>query len=152
MIIKWTGLVLSFSFFSLLGFYQSYKLSLRKRSVADVLVFLNRINTNIRYRTDDIFTLVDECAEGSLVPLKNNTDYQQAVEALPFHKDDKKLLKRFFANLGTTDIEGQLSHIELYTRLFDEQYRTAKSEIEKKSKLYKMSGLFSGLAFVVILV
>lgn len=151
MLIKIIGIVLVFLCFTMFGFYQSYKLNRRKRSVADILLFLNKLSTAIRYRTSDIYTLVDDCSHGCLLPLKNKKEYLKAVDELNLYKDERKLLKAFFTEFGKTDVDGELSNIEYYKHIFAEQYQTAKSEIEKKSKLYRMSGLFTGLAFAVIL-
>lgn len=155
MSVKLFGLLLVFLFFTLIGFYQSYKLTRRRNNLGEILLFLNRMETNIRYRNDDIFTLVFECAEDILVPLKNAVDiegYNGEIQSLPLEKQDKALLTKFFSGLGSTDIEGQLSHIKLYRELFNEQYQKSKEDIIKKSKLYRMLGLFSGLAFVVMFI
>jgi stage III sporulation protein AB len=156
MVLKYIGLFLSFMFFTALGVFKSHRLSLRKEQINEILIFLNKISTSIRYKNDDIFSLVECCVSSSLAPLKNvNKDYgnyEKAISNLPFNKEDKALLKDFFSQLGTTDVEGQLSHIELYKEFFSEHYERAKSDIEKKSKLYRMSGLFAGLAFVVMFI
>lgn len=155
MSVKLLGLLLVFLFFTLIGFYQSYKLTRRRNNLGEILLFLNRMETNIRYRNDDIFTLVFEFAEDILVPLKNAVDiegYNKEIQSLPLEKQDKTLLIKFFSGLGSTDIEGQLSHIKLYTEFFNEQYEKSKEDIIKKSKLYRMLGLFSGLAFVVMFI
>ncbi len=156
MAIKIIGLVLAFSFFSLFGAYQSFKLKKRKDNLNTILLFLNRMGTSIRYRNDDLFLLVSKCVDDVLLPLKNVNsnldDYSEEIRKLPLNREDKALLQKFFSQLGSTDIEGQISHINLYTEFFNELYEKSKKDIESKSKLFLMSGIFAGLAFVVMFI
>lgn len=132
----------------------SLKLQRRRKQLATVLLFLNRLTTNVRYRNDDISQIVFNLADDELSPLKNaeNNQYESIIETLNFNSKDKDLLISFFKDLGKTDIEGVLSHIKMYEELFSEQYENAKEDILNKGKLYRMLGLFSGLAFVVLFI
>ena len=150
--IKLYGIILLILSFTMLGFYMSYKLRKRKTDISDILLFLNKLSTAIRYRTADIYTLINECTQGCLLSLNDQKDLITAVDKLAINKDEQRLLRAFFKEFGKSDIDGELSRIEYYKHIFTEQYEAAKSEIESKSKLYKMSGLFSGLAFAVILI
>lgn len=156
MTIKIIGLILAFSFFSLFGAYQSFKLKKRKDNLNTILLFLNRMGTSIRYRNDDLFLLVSKCVDDVLLPLKNVNssldDYSEEIRKLPLNREDKALLQKFFSQLGATDIDGQISHINLYTEFFNELYEKSKKDIESKSKLFLMSGIFAGLAFVVMFI
>ena len=155
MIIKTVGLVCAFMFFSLIGIYQSVKLKKRKDNLNEILLFLNRLGTTIRYRRGDIVSLISDCADNVLVPLKNAeeySEYQNIVMKLPLKKEEKGLLSKFFYQIGTMDLEGELSSINLYIEFFNEIYEKAKYDLENKSKLYRMLGIFAGLAFVVMFI
>ena len=155
MIIKIVGLVCAFMFFSLIGIYQSVKLKKRKDNLNEILLFLNRLGTTIRYRRGDIVSLISDCADNVLVPLKNAeeySEYQNIVMKLPLKKEEKGLLSKFFYQIGTMDLEGELSSINLYIEFFNEIYEKAKYDLENKSKLYRMLGIFAGLAFVVMFI
>ncbi len=155
MIIKTVGLVCAFMFFSLIGIYQSVKLKKRKDNLNEILLFLNRLGTTIRYRRGDIVSLISDCADNVLVPLKNAEEYSQyqnIVMKLPLKKEEKGLLSKFFYQIGTMDLEGELSSINLYIEFFNEIYEKAKYDLENKSKLYRMLGIFAGLAFVVMFI
>lgn len=155
MIIKITGLICAFSFFALIGAYQSVKLKRRKESLNDILLFLNKLENVIRYKRGDIVSLIFECADNVLVPLKNADsfeDYQNIIFSLPLKKEEKGLLSKFFYQIGLMDLEGELSSIKLYTEFFDEIYNKSKLDIENKSKLYRMLGIFAGLAFVIFFI
>lgn len=57
---------------------------------------------------------------------------------------DKRLIEQFGAELGHTDIEGQIAHCEVTAKLLEEQIEQAREEKKKKSKLFSMLGLFFG--------
>lgn len=132
----------------------SYKLQKRRKYLSTILLFLNRLQATITFRKDDIEEIVFNLADDELAPLKNaeNNHYEKIIENLNFNNKDRELLSSFFKDLGTTDINGELSHIKMYQELFSEQYKLSKEDIKNKGKLYRMLGLFSGLAFVVLFI
>ena len=52
---------------------------------------------------------------------------------------------------GKTDIEGQISEIELTNTFLDIQIEKAENEKQKNQKMYKTLGTVVGLALVIIL-
>lgn len=132
----------------------SYKLQRRRKYLSTILLFLNRLQATITFRKDDIEEIVFNLADDELAPLKNaeNNHYEKIIENLNFNNKDRELLSSFFKDLGTTDIDGELSHIKMYQELFSEQYKLSKEDIKNNGKLYRMLGLFSGLAFVVLFI
>ena len=65
---------------------------------------------------------------------------------------DRVLLLEFGEQLGKTDVDGQLKHLELYEELFKKQLTDAENEINKKSKLYKTMGFFVGTAAALMII
>ena len=65
---------------------------------------------------------------------------------------DRVLLLEFGEQLGKTDVDGQLKHLELYEALFKKQLTDAENEINKKSKLYKTMGFFVGTAAALMII
>lgn len=53
--------------------------------------------------------------------------------------------------LGNTDVEGQVSQIELTGKLIEDQLENAKIEKQKNTKLYKTLGVTVGLTAVILL-
>ena len=49
-------------------------------------------------------------------------------------------------------MEGQLSHIELYTDIFTKALENAVSEMKTKSRLYKTMGFFLGTSIALMIV
>ena len=61
-------------------------------------------------------------------------------------EDDKNILKTLSKLLGQTDVEGQVSQIEITERFLDTQIKEAIDEKQKNEKLYKRLGTIIGLA------
>lgn len=66
--------------------------------------------------------------------------------------EDKEVLKGLGRLLGKTDIEGQISEIELTKQFLDTQIDIAEKERSKNEKLYKTIGGVVGLALVIIFI
>lgn len=105
---------------------------LRKKEISDTLSFLKKIE----FSSEISFS-------GNWSSSIDETDMPLSVEEL-------NLLKSFGSSLGSSDIEGQISTIELYKHNFIALYKKACNDYEKKSKLYKSLGVISG-AFIIIM-
>ena len=53
---------------------------------------------------------------------------------------------------GQTDVEGQVSQIEVTKSFIDMQIDKAEEERKKNEKLYKTLGIIVGLAIVIVLI
>lgn len=144
------------------GSLKAKKLYRRRDFLDNFLAFLGTLKTNIRYSGADIFTLLEASADGcgtawlsgfSLERSEPETAWKRRVDALcdTGDKTDKSLLLDFGSQLGKTDLEGQLSHIERYQKLFELRLENAAEEIAKKSKLYRAMGLFIGISAALIM-
>ena len=71
---------------------------------------------------------------------------------IPLSKSDISMLNDFGGQLGKTDTEGQLKHLELYEVSFSKQLSSALDAITKKSKLYKTMGFFAGSAIALMMI
>ena len=54
--------------------------------------------------------------------------------------------------LGKTDVNGQLSEIELTMSFLDTQITVAQEECKKNEKMYRTLGTIFGLAIIIILI
>lgn len=71
---------------------------------------------------------------------------------LNFKDEDIKALENLEKLLGKTDIDGQLSRIEVTQKFLDEQIIKAEEEQLKNEKLFKSLSIITGLAIVIILI
>lgn len=67
-------------------------------------------------------------------------------------KNDIQVLKGLSKLLGKTDIQGQISEIELTDNFLNIQIEEAKKALDKNEKLYRNLGVITGLALVIILI
>ena len=143
------------------GWLRCERLIARRNFLRAFIRFLNTLSTALRYSGEDIFTLVTQSADflemNAAEPSKPFAAvWADAVKPLSrryaLHRQDTELLTAFGERLGTTDLEGQLSHLELYRTLFAKQETKAEDDIGKKSKLYKAMGLFVGVSAAIMLV
>lgn len=147
------------------GWFCSKKLLMRKDFFKRIISFISNLSTQLRYSTSDIFTLVSLSANTSGLDLFEISDetgtpfyriWSERVNAIPakfgLKKGDNALLLEFGEQLGKTDVDGQLKHLELYEALFKKQLTDAENEINKKSKLYKTMGFFVGTAAALMII
>ncbi len=148
------------------GCCMSKNLYMRMNFIKSFIVFLSALSTNIRYNSADIFTLVSISARSEeLSALKIKDDipncpfgviWEERIKSIPkcysLTKEDKELLTEFGSQLGKTDIDGQLKHIELYKAVFKKQLANSEEAIIKKSKLYKTMGFFVGTAAALLMI
>lgn len=160
--LKYLGLILIVLTCFGIGFYYSLRLKYRYEFLSSFNEFLSTLETNIRYNSADIFSLIKSSASESISEyfLKRNEKsfqsyWNSCISALPkrlaLKKDDYNLLYEFGRMLGATDIEGQLNHINLYKELIKHNINNSDKELKQKSKLSKLLGLFAGLTIALIL-
>ncbi|MCL2355178.1 MAG: stage III sporulation protein AB, partial [Oscillospiraceae bacterium] len=70
---------------------------------------------------------------------------------LNINEEDKNVLMNLSKLLGKTDIQGQVSQIEITESFLDEQITKAEGERIKSEKMYRSLGIIMGLAIVIIL-
>ncbi|MCI8554471.1 MAG: hypothetical protein HFJ80_05945 [Clostridiales bacterium] len=147
-------------------------IALRRRAAAleDAACLLRWLATRIRYSAASVGELLWEASQerefSSLLFLQPAargiregqdpvTAWSQALEKLGkaggLSRSDRELLDRFGAGLGKTDIEGQLSHCELYGDLLAEHLGQARDEVRAKGRLYTTLGVIGGAAFALLM-
>lgn len=165
MLFKLIGAVLLIASSFSVGLSMSKSLYRRKQFIKSFIVFIDSLATHIRYNTDDIFRLVSICSDCEELKCfeffsKPNSEsfekiWSKSVLTIPrayaLTKADTDLILQFGAQLGKTDIEGQIKHIKLYRGFFEKQLGEAEEAITKKSKLYKTMGLFAGSAVALMM-
>ncbi len=144
----------------------SVKLTNRRKTLSSILSAISRIKTLICFGGVDTVRVVEECFCSSDFPLMNedllssNSDYGKAFaecvekisRSFSLTKSDKELLTQFGANLGSSDVTGQVAHAELYAELFSERLNLAKEQENTKSKLYRVLGFSLGCAISLLIV
>lgn len=96
-------------------------------------IFGQMANQLTYYQTKEVW---ENCIQNSDISIK---------------QEDKDILKKLGKLLGQTDIDGQISEIEVTQNFLDIQIGKAEEEKKKNQKMYKTLGVVAGLVFVIIL-
>lgn len=71
---------------------------------------------------------------------------------LNLNSEDIQVIKSLGKMLGKTDVEGQVSEINLTSVFLETQIAKAEEDCKKNEKIYKTLGTIVGLAIVIILI
>lgn len=153
---------------SAIGVLKSQKYIHRVNELKEFKNALNMFKTKIKFTYEplpEIFKQIScriEPSIGSIFKIASyNMNFFPAGDAwnkaidtdiLSINLEDKKLLKDLSKLLGATDIEGQISQIEVTENFLDEQIKKAEKEREKNELMYRKLGMIIGLGIVIILI
>ena len=68
------------------------------------------------------------------------------------NRGDYNNLIEFGRLLGSTDVEGQLSHINMYKGIFTTERDEFQKDCKTKSKLYRVLGFFVGAVLALLII
>ena len=153
---------------SLIGILKSKKYTYREEELKEFKNALNIFKTKIKYTYEPIPEIFQQISD-SIDPIiggifrvaSNNMKFCPAGDAwnkaidtdiLNINVEDKNVLKNLSKMLGTTDMEGQISQIDITSNFLDEQIRKAEKERQKSEGLYRKLGAIVGLVIVIILI
>lgn len=167
--IKGFFLLFVFAICSWIGFLFSRQYQYREKELKELKNAFHLLETKIRFTAIPLPEIFEEIAKTSSVTTiaelfrkascqmqeKNAKEaWEIAVEQMEgnLKEEDRRMMKEFGRLLGKTDIDGQMSQIELTKSFLEEQIEKAKLDRKKNEKLYKSLGMVAGLAIVIVLV
>ena len=126
---------------------------------------LNIMKTKIKFTYEplgEIFRQIDNDTEIEKIfgQMANQITYYQAKDVwenciqdadISIKQEDKNILKRLGKLLGQTDVNGQVSEIEVTEEFLSIQIEKAEEEKKKNQKMCKTLGVVTGLVFCIIL-
>lgn len=139
--------------------------------IGDILLMLSVIETQLRYAclpVSDLLRILcdtdklkglgfigkcrDKVNSGEAFPKawKNSVDGE--AELCRLLADHKNYLVQLGADIGATDIEGQLACCEYYKQIFEKELAVREENSKKYSKLYPTLGLMLGISAAIIIV
>lgn len=153
---------------SAIGIQISKKYEERVKELKEFKNALNMFKTKIKFTYEPIPEIFEQISKqiqtntGKIFKLAScNMEVLTAGEAwniavdtniLNINEEDKSILKNLSKLLGQTDVEGQISQIELTSNFLDEQIEKAEKERLKSERMYRTLGMVIGLAIVIILI
>lgn len=166
-VIKYFILFLILLSSSLIGKFLSKKYVYRLEELEEIKNALNILKTKIKFTYEPIPDIFREISESTSKNVGNifkqaskkmenttaNNAWEQSVEEAETNLklEDKNVIKKLSKLLGQTDVEGQVSQIEITENFLETQIKEAVHEKQKNEKLFTRLGTIMGLAIVIIL-
>lgn len=131
--------------------------------MAELVMLLDELMVQIRYRGDTIGVLLGECAAGSdfarlvLEETGDGGDFRRgwrlaAESLLELSAEDREQVKNIGFRLGTTDAQGQISMLEMNKLILTRRANEAAAENAKKGRMYRSVGVLAGLGLAVMII
>lgn len=136
-----------------IGILISAKYKNRVKELKEIKKALNIFETKIRFTCEPIPEIFQEMGKSMTSAVENifqkasfymkeeiaSKAWEKSLQesATNLNAEDLEVLKGMGKLLGKTDLEGQVSQIELTTTFLDGQIHKAEKECEKNEKLYK---------------
>ena len=153
-----------------IGDLMSKKYINRVKELIQIKLSLNILKSKIKFTQiplKDIFEQILKSTEeinikefwkNVIKELNNNLEIEVAWKntikktEMNLNNEDLNILFNMGKMLGKTDVDGQISNLEVASTFIDTQIKKAEIEKQKNSKLYKTLGVVSGLAILIILI
>ena len=161
-------LILIFALSSAIGITISKIYENRVKELKEFKNILNIMKTKIKFTYEPLQEVFREIAKENSTKIEkifgkmaNQINYAQVSEVwtnciqeadICINQEDKDVLKKLGKLLGQTDVEGQVSEIDVTQSFLDVQIEKAEEEKKKNQKMYKTLGVVIGLVFVIILI
>lgn len=169
--LKFAAIMLIGTGFFFGGVYLASRNTKKLQVVQDILLMLSVTETQLRYaclpvsdllrvlcETEKLSSLgfIAECRslflQGESFPNAWKRSLEKDYELCSLLGEEKKYLVQIGADLGSTDIEGQLGCCEYYKQIFEKEIVLREENEKKYAKLYPALGLMLGVSAAIIIV
>lgn len=167
-ILKYILLVIIFSASTGIGITISKMYENRVKELKEFKNILNIIKTKIKFTYEPLGEIFKQISQKSTTNIEKifeqmsiqlnynsvNETWTNCIQKadISINQEDKDVLKKLGKLLGQTDVEGQISEIEVTEQFLDMQIEKAEEEKKKNQKMYKTLGIVTGLVIVIILI
>lgn len=149
------------------GFLTATQLRRRAQVLETTVCWIRYLQTEFRFHATPLVRALEACAcqpafreltflresvtlSGSPAE-RLNTAIRQQARPLGLTVADVEMMTQLCAGLGVTDLEGQLSHLEIYAARLELQQTQAWEQYRCKGKVYRVLGLGASLAVALVL-
>lgn len=147
------------------GIWFSKRLKERERFMSSVILLIKELTVQIKYTNTEIGTMLKSASQNeayqnllfvtSCLDIGENGDFHplwnDGVKKQPYlTPTDRELLFALGNRLGETDLDGQLSFLELTCEQLKKQQQDAAENYRQKGRMYRSVGLLCGLALGIM--
>lgn len=153
---------------SIIGILFSKKYANREKEIKEMKNALNMFSTKIKFTYEPIpnvfmeiankiggnIGMIFDIAANRMKELPAGDAWCQALKDSKnnLNKEDISVIQNLNRLLGQTDLDGQLSEIEVVNDFLTTQLENASEERRKNEKMYRTFGLVAGLTIAIILI
>lgn len=153
---------------SIIGILFSKKYANREKEIKEMKNALNMFSTKIKFTYEPIpnvfmeiankiggnIGMIFDMAANGMKELSAGEAWCQALKDSKnnLNKEDISVIQNLNRLLGQTDLDGQLSEIEVVNDFLTTQLENASEERRKNEKMYRTFGLVAGLTIAIILI
>lgn len=165
--IKYIVLLIIFGLSTAIGLMISKSYENRVVELKEFKNILNIMKTKIKFTYEPLVEIFKQISKDNQTNVEkifgqmaNQLTYYPARDVwenciqeadISINQEDKDVLEKMGKLLGQTDVEGQISEIEVTEKFLSMQIDKAEEEKKKNQKMYKTLGVTIGLVFVIIL-
>ena len=165
--IKYMVLVIIFGLSTAIGLMISKSYENRVIELKEFKNILNIMKTKIKFTYEPLAEIFKQISKDNQTNIEKIFDkmskqltfypardvWEKCIQEadISINQHDKDILKKMGKLLGQTDVEGQISEIEVTEKFLNMQIEDAEEEKKKNQKMYKTLGITVGLVFVIIL-
>ena len=147
------------------GIWFSKRLKERERFISSVILLIKELTVQIKYTNTEIGAMLKSASQNeayrnllfvsSCAEISENGDFHplwnDGIKNQPFlTPSDRELLFALGDRLGETDLDGQLSFLELTCEMLKKQQQEASENYRQKGRMYRSVGLLCGLALGIM--
>lgn len=166
--LKYIGLLIIIAVTSFTGNYFSSALKTRLTNLKKINYLIDEIIILLRFKAATVYEITDYLLKNEsfsdfsfLTDIRDNENYTfqsnwcNALKTNPppsLKKTDLEILLGIGRKLGTSDMEGQISNLNLQRTELEMLISSLEADYEKKSKLYRSLGVLAGAFISVMLI
>ncbi|MBE6837259.1 MAG: hypothetical protein E7509_04600 [Ruminococcus sp.] len=146
--IKIAGFIAVIISTSLIGMTLSENITKRYSQLRNVIRMLSEFKTRLEYHLptrEELFSYVFSKNEFKLFESRN-------LHLTKLNDNEKQLLTDFYNQLGSSDLQSQLSSIEIYIKDFEKELSELAAIKDNRCRLLSTGGVLSGFFICLLLV
>jgi stage III sporulation protein AB len=140
------------------GIYFSSRLKTREIILRELTQVFREMSMLIRHRALPVGDLFMELSRYEFISkIGDCGDFRGNWEAVTdslteLGESERSIIKSVGLSLGTSDVQGQLSMLEMNSQLLDKHTDEAREQYIKKGRLYRSFGLLAGLFTAILII